>query len=143
MLLPSLSWEDPLEKGDFWGAVSGKESASQCRRHKTLVQFLSWENLLAEGTTTHSRVLSWRILWTEVIGRLWSIVLQSWTGLKQLSTAQHTWRSKWLPTAVFLPRNPINRGVWLAKVHGVTESDMTEHACMCILNIILVFKIKY
>ena len=24
--------------------------------------------------------------------------------------------------------NPTNRGAWQAKVHGVTESDMTEHA---------------
>ena len=25
--------------------------------------------------------------------------------------------------------NPIDRGAWWAAVHGVTESDMTEHIC--------------
>ena len=38
---------------------------------------------------THSSVLAWRIPWREDPGRLQSIGLQSWTGLKQLSTAQH------------------------------------------------------
>ena len=43
----------------FPDGASGKESAGQCRRYKTLVQFLSWENLLVEGTTTPSSILSW------------------------------------------------------------------------------------
>ena len=32
--------------------------------------------------------------------------------------------------------NPIDRGVWWVTVHGVTESDMTEHTCtvICILT---------
>ena len=34
---------------------------------------------------THSSVLAWRIPWTEEPGGLHSIVLQSWTLLKQLS----------------------------------------------------------
>ena len=42
MLIPSLSREDPLEK----------------------------------GTETHSRILAWKIPWTEEPGRLQSIVLQ-------------------------------------------------------------------
>ena len=25
--------------------------------------------------------------------------------------------------------NPMDRGAWPATVHGVTKSDMTEHAC--------------
>ena len=33
----------------------------------------------------------------------------------------------WLPTPVFFPGNPMDRGAWRATVHGVTkESDMTE-----------------
>ena len=31
-----------------------------------------------------------------------------------------------LPTPVFLPENSMDRGVWWATVHGITELDMTE-----------------
>ena len=34
---------------------------------------------------------------------------------------------KWLPTPVFLPENPMDRGAWQAIVHWVAESDTTEH----------------
>ena len=27
--------------------------------------------------------------------------------------------------------NSVDRGVWKSMIHGVTESDMTEHACTC------------
>ena len=40
------------------------------------------------------------------------------------------WRMKWQPTPVFLAENSMDRGAWQATIHGVTESDMTEHACM-------------
>ena len=33
------------------------------------------------------------------------------------------WRRKWQPTSVFLPEYPIDRGAWLATVHGVTKSQ--------------------
>ena len=45
---------------------SGKESASQCR-------FLSCEDPLEEGMATHSRILAWKILWTEEPGGLQTI----------------------------------------------------------------------
>ena len=32
------------------------------------------------------------------------------------------WRRKWQPIPVFLPGNPIDRGVWQATVHRVTKS---------------------
>ena len=35
------------------------------------------EDLLEEGTATHSSILAWRILWTEEPGRLQPIVLQT------------------------------------------------------------------
>ena len=39
-----------------------------------------------------------------------------------------SWRRKWHPTQVFLPgQSPPARGGWQAAVHGVAESDMTEH----------------
>ena len=37
---------------------------------ETLVQFLSWEDLLEKGQATRSSILVWRIPWTEEPGRL-------------------------------------------------------------------------
>ena len=39
-------------------------------------RFLGWEDLLEEGMTTHSTILSWRIPWTEEPGELQSLGLQ-------------------------------------------------------------------
>ena len=42
----------------FPGGPSGKEAACQCRGHKeTRVQFPGGENLMVEGTATHSGIL--------------------------------------------------------------------------------------
>ena len=49
------------------------------------VRSLGWEDLLEEGTATHSSILAWRIPWTEEPGGLESIGSQSQTQLKQLS----------------------------------------------------------
>ena len=43
---------------------------------ETHVQSLGWEDPVEKGMATLSRVLSWRIPWTEEPGRLWSIGLQ-------------------------------------------------------------------
>ena len=40
---------------------------------ETWVQSLSWEDLLEEGMATHSRILAWRIPWTEEPGGLQSM----------------------------------------------------------------------
>ena len=37
---------------------------------ETWVQFLDWEDPPEEGMATHSRILAWRIPWTEEPGRL-------------------------------------------------------------------------
>lgn len=42
-----------------------------------------------EGGQTHSSILVWRIMWTEVPGRVQSIGLQNQTELKQPSTEAH------------------------------------------------------
>ena len=39
-----------------------------------------------------------------------------------------SWRREWQPTPLFLPEKPMDRGVWWATIHGVAESDMTDHA---------------
>ena len=48
---------------------------------ETWVQSLSWEDPLEEGMATHSRILAWRIPWTEESGGLQSGIAQDWTQL--------------------------------------------------------------
>ena len=48
----------------FPGGAGGKELACQCRRCKTWVQSLGWEDPLEEGMATHFSILAWRIPWT-------------------------------------------------------------------------------
>ena len=45
----------------FTGGSAGKESAAM---QETWVRPLGWEDPLEKGTTTHSRILAWRISWT-------------------------------------------------------------------------------
>ena len=40
------------------------------------VRSLRWEDLLEKGMATHSRILAWRILWTEEPGGLQSMEVQ-------------------------------------------------------------------
>ena len=44
--------------------------------HETWVLSLGWEDPLEKEMATHSRILAWRIPWTEEPGGLWSIGLQ-------------------------------------------------------------------
>ena len=46
---------------------------------ETQVQSLGQKDPLEKGMTTHSSILAWRISWTEEIGGLQSLVLQSQT----------------------------------------------------------------
>ena len=48
---------------------------------KTWVRPLGWEDPLEKGMATHSRILAWRIPWTEEPGRLPSMGLQRGTQL--------------------------------------------------------------
>ena len=40
-------------------------------KQETQVPSLDWEDVLEEGLETHSRILAWRIPWTEEPGGLW------------------------------------------------------------------------
>ena len=54
---------------------------------ETRVQSLGWEDPLEKGMATHSRILAWRISWTEEPGGLQSMASsRSQTQLKRLST---------------------------------------------------------
>ena len=50
--------------------LSAKESACQCRREKTRVRSLGWEDPLEEEMATHSSILAWKIPRTEEPGGL-------------------------------------------------------------------------
>ena len=51
----------------FLGVSDGKESACNAG---DLGLTLGWEDPLEEGMATHSRILAWRITWTEEPGGL-------------------------------------------------------------------------
>ena len=46
---------------------------------ETWVRSLGWEKPLEKGTATHSSIFAWRIPWTEELGRLQPMGLQSQT----------------------------------------------------------------
>ena len=48
-------------------AQSGKHL---CAMQETWVQLLGWEDPLEKGKAAHSRILAWRISWTEELGKL-------------------------------------------------------------------------
>ena len=50
-----------------------KNSPAVQETQETRVRFLGQEDPLEEGTATHSRILAWRIPWTEEPGGLQSI----------------------------------------------------------------------
>ena len=54
--------------------ASGKESTSECRRHKKH-RFNPWVGKISQEKemATHSSILSWRIPWTEELGGLQSM----------------------------------------------------------------------
>ena len=61
----------------FPGGTSGKEPAFKCRRHKRHgFDSLGLEDPLEEGISVHSRILAWKIPWTEEPGKLQSMGLQ-------------------------------------------------------------------
>ena len=56
---------------------------------ETQVQSLDWEDPLEKGMTTHSRILAWRIPWTEKPDRLQSTGSQSQTRLSKFTFTSH------------------------------------------------------
>ena len=52
--------------------TSGKEPACKCRRHKRSGWIPGYGRFPGEGMATHSSLLAWGILWTEVPSGLWS-----------------------------------------------------------------------
>ena len=55
---------------------------------ETWVWFLGWEDPLEEEKATHSRILAWKIPWTEEFGRLQSKGSQR---VRHVFATDHTW----------------------------------------------------
>ena len=54
-------------------ALVGKNPPANAGDTEMQVQSLGWDNPLEKGTATHSRILDWRIPWTEGPGGLQSV----------------------------------------------------------------------
>ena len=61
-----------VQSWGFPGGTSDKQPACQCRRQEIQVWSLDQEDPLEKGMETHSKILAWRIPWTEEPGRLQS-----------------------------------------------------------------------
>ena len=76
---------------------------------ETWVQSLSWDDPMEEGMASHSRILAWRIPWTEEPGGLQSIgsqrVRQDWSDC----THMHTHGDK--QNSVSVPSGNLSEGV--------------------------------
>ena len=76
---------------------------------------------------THSSTLAWRVAWTEELGGLQSMGLQSQTRLSDFTFTFMHWRGKWQTTPVLLPGESQGRGSLVGcRLWGRTESDKTE-----------------
>ena len=94
---------------------------------ETQVQSLGWEDPLEDGTTTHSRILVWRIPWTEECSGLQSIGLQrvghDWSNLAQM----HAWQpysshhTQWWRAESILPK------IW-NKTRMSTLTNFVKHS---------------
>ena len=58
---------------DFPGGSAVKNQLAMKKLQETQVQSLGWEDPLEEGMATQSRILAWRIPWTEEPEKLESI----------------------------------------------------------------------
>ena len=61
---------------------------------------------------THSRILAWKISWTEEPGELQSVELQRCLGVGNGNPLEYSYLE-----------NFMDRGAWQATVHGVTKSQ--------------------
>ena len=85
--LRSASWTLGSKQTDSLGvSLVAQLVKSPLAVRETWVRSLGWEDPLEESMTAHSRILAWRIPWTEEPGRLEPRGSPSQTGL---STAQH------------------------------------------------------
>ena len=54
----------------MYGLPGGSAVKNLPAKQETQIPSLGWEDVLEEGLATHSRILTWRISWTEEPGGL-------------------------------------------------------------------------
>ena len=110
----------------FPGGASSKEPVCQCRRHKTQVQSLNWEDPLEESMATHSSIVAWRIPWSEEPGGLWSMPSQR---------VRHNWVTN---TQSYLTEGEGEHGTGWFSTYSKTFSPrwwlMTRRFAHCVLG---------
>ena len=130
-----------------WGFPCGSGGKNLPAMQETWVQSLGWEDPLEKGMATHSRILAWKIPWTEEPGGLqsmeWQRVGHNWSKLTHMHTFLYSIKLFWRgieensrmgktgegngnPLQYPCLENPMDRGAWWAAIHGVAELDMTE-----------------
>ena len=103
---------------DFPGGASGKESASQCRRHK----FNPQEDPLEKEMAPHSSILAWKIPWTEEPGGLQSMGSQKcWT---QLVTKQQQQIYVYMCVRVYIS---VCVCVYIQLIHFAVQQKIAQH----------------
>ena len=80
---------------------------------------------IKKGTNLWKRLSRWR--WYNGIGSTWQCRRCKKHGFNPW-VRKIPWRRAWQPTPVCLPGKSHDKGTWQAIVHGVTESNTTEHS---------------
>ena len=63
----------------IWASLIVQSVKNLPALQETQVWFLDWEDSLEKEMTTHSSILTWRIPWTEELGRLQFMGSQEWS----------------------------------------------------------------
>ena len=138
----------------FWDSLVAQMVKRLPAMRETRVQSLGWEDPLEKEMATHSSTHAWKISWMEKPGGLqsmgsqrvrhdWATSLHTVIGFPDGSVGKESacnagdmglipglgrfpGEGKGNPLQYSGLENLMDRGAWLATVHVVTESDMTE-----------------
>ena len=146
-----ICWRrDRLPTPVFLGFPCGSAGKKSACNSGNLGSILGWKDPLEKGKAKHSSILAWRIpqtvqsLGSQRVGHnraTFTLTFPRWLSGKE-STCQCKryrrlgfdpwmgtipWKRKWQPTQYSCLKNPMDRGAWWATVHGIPESDTTEH----------------
>ena len=85
-----------------WASLVAQVVKNLPEMWETQIQTLSGEDAREKGMATHSSILAWRFPWTEKLGRLQSMGLQSRTRLSDYTTTINGRKWKWSHVQLFV-----------------------------------------